>query len=758
MKKDGFYRLGKIIATYRWWVISGWLAVFLLCIPFAPRFVDPFKAIGFSDPQSESAKANTLLNNTLGYSYNQFMIMYHHDTWRATDAAFLQDIRYSLATLNQFPIPPQVILPTRQNKQIAADQHTAYAVILFKGNQEVDHQLLEKFKATIRPPKALQMTIGGEPIFLEDTKKQTEIDLYKTEYIATPVAIITMLVVFGSVVAASLPILLGGIGALIILMILFFVGHLFSLSVFTLNIALLLGLCLILDYSLLIVNRFRDELKSQATVIEAVAMTQATAGKAVFFSGLAVLVSLSALLLFRINVLFSVGVGGLAAVFVSIAIAMIFLPAILAVLQTNVNRFSIHFLKRSRLNQVPYWHWVVTRVIKKPLRAFLLILALLLFMGYPFLHATFGISDFRILPNTLESRQVFDTFKNKFGENKLSPILVIVQTPHANILAPDNIKKLYDFVARLKQDARVAEVNSIVSLNPTFSRAQYQKLYAAGPNHLPPQLQKFLETTTHDDTTLVTIMSQYPAHDVRTSALIQQLRHGAHDASFTLHVTGASVNTLDVLSSISHTFPYAFLCIVGFTYLVLLILFRSVILPLKAILTTILSLFASYGVLTLVIQQGYLHHVLHFEPQGMLDISLLIIIFCALFGISMDYEVFLLARIKECYEQTGNHLKSIVFGIERSAHIITSAAIVVILICFSFMAADILIVKAFGLGIAVAVFVDAFIIRAILVPATMTLLGSWSWYLPKWLDKILPTITLDPERKKILPQNKGKSS
>jgi putative drug exporter of the RND superfamily len=213
----------------------------------------------------------------------------------------------------------------------------------------------------------------------------------------------------------------------------------------------------------------------------------------------------------------------------------------------------------------------------------------------------------------------------------------------------------------------------------------------------------------------------------------------------TVAVTGSTVNSLDALKSISRVFPHAFLWIVGFTYLILLILLRSLFLPLKAIITAMLSLFASYGVLTLVIQTGYLHTLLNFAPQGFLDISLLIIIFCALFGISMDYEVFLLTRIKEYHEQTGDNVKSIVLGIDRSCRIISSAAIIVILICFSFMSADILIVKAFGLGIAVAVFVDAFIIRTMLVPATMVILNKWNWYLPKWLGRILPKISFDPD-------------
>ena len=200
-----------------------------------------------------------------------------------------------------------------------------------------------------------------------------------------------------------------------------------------------------------------------------------------------------------------------------------------------------------------------------------------------------------------------------------------------------------------------------------------------------------------------------------------------------LQLTGTPVSNVEVLNSISRVLPYAILWIMVFTYLILLILLRSLFLPIKAILMNILSLCACYGALVLVFQDGYLHDWLNFEPQTTLDISLLVIIFCALFGFSMDYEVFLLSRIKEHYELSGDNDKSIIFGIEHSSRIITSAALIVIVICCSFLVADVLMVKAFGLGIAVAIFVDAFLIRTILVPATMALMKKWNWYLPKWL-------------------------
>lgn len=745
MRTDAFYRSGKFIYHHRWFVIVLWIAMILVCIPYVPHMMRPFKAVGFIDPNSQSAKTNDLMNKNLGYNSNRFIVMYSSPTMLATQSNFLKEIKFSLSGLTKLPVEHRIIYPDTKNKQISADKHTAYAIVLFKGKQEADSEVLNSFKTSVKQPKNLIMQIGGEPVFLDDTKKQTQKDLYKSEYVATPVTIITMLIVFGSVVAASIPIVLGGIGAFLILMTLFAIGHVFSLSVFTINIALLLGLCLSLDYSLLFVNRYREQLRHGHTTSDAIAMTQSTAGKAVFFSGLAVFISLSALLLFPINILFSVGMGGLAAVLVSMAIALILLPAVLGILNSRIDLWPIKFIKHFRIKDQTYWHWFIKKVVHHPVAFFLGILCLLLLLGYPILNMRLGVSDFRIIPKELPSRQVFDTFKNKFGESRLSPILIMIESPKKNILSSKNVNEIYNFSSTLLKDPRVKEVSGIVTTTPRLTKDQYKLLYSQPRSQLNPDLKKFLDVTTNSNLTVLTVITKGDSNAPESTALINQIRDTKLGNNLKVTVTGSSANTIDVLHTIKNISHYAFLWIIVFTYLILLILLRSVILPLKAIITTILSLCASYGILVLIIQDGYFHNLLNFEPQGMLDISLLIIIFCALFGISMDYEVFLLTRIKEYYEQTQNNVKSITLGIERSSKIITSAAMIVILICFSFMFADIIIVKAFGLGIAVAVFVDAFIIRTVFVPATMTLLNTWNWYLPKWLGKILPNIILDPE-------------
>lgn len=747
MNQEQFYHSGKVIYRFRWAICILWLLLLLGCLPILPHIMSPYKSADFLDPNSESHQASKIMNDKLGYNYNNFIVMYESSKPFDKNPQYLQEIKSSLAPLADIKLQHEIMYPDMNPKQISKDNTKAYAVIVFKNSEAMEHDDLVAVKSAIKQPANLKMSIGGQPIFADDTKKQTQIDLYKAEYIGTPAAIITMLLVFGSVVAASLPVILGGVCALIILSILYFAGHYISLSVFTVNIALLLGLCLSLDYSLFIVSRFREELKKGHEVSEAIAITQMTAGQAVFFSGLAVFISLSSLLFFRINVLFSVGVGGLAAVGVAVAISIILLPAILGILNHRINYFTIIKDKKTESSGDGMWRRFVAVIVRNRIFFFTIIMAVLLIMSYPFFHVKIGISDYRILPKAWESRQVFDEFKNTFGENQLTPIIILVKSSNAKIVDSSNLNAVYDFSRQLKQDPRVSSVSSIVDIQPGFTKQQYEMLYGQPQSHLNPAIKKLLAHTTNDNITTITVTSKFANDSAETKSLVKDIRHIKLNNGLTIQVTGVAANTIDVLDSIAKTFIYAFIWTIAFTYLILLVLLRSVVLPVKAIIMNILSLCASYGILVFVFQYGYFHEFLHFEPQGMIDITLIVIIFCALFGFSMDYEVFLLSRIKEDYEESGNNLDSIGFGIEHSSKIITSAAIIVILICFSFMFADVLMVKAFGLGIAVAIFVDAFLIRTVLVPVVMAILGDWNWYLPKWLDNILPHISFHTDER-----------
>ncbi|WED41802.1 MMPL family transporter [Legionella cardiaca] len=740
MQNHFFYKLGKLIYPLRWFIIVFWILIIIASLPFLPHIISPFKTTGFVDENSKSAKAEEYLSQKLKYNNaNKFLIIYKSPTLLATNPSFSKKIKQSLEELKDFPIEHEILLPANNKKQISKDKHTAYVVVIVKSSEPLTDSLLKKFENAIKKPTNMTVELGGQSIFVKGVNKQTQKDLYHADFVATPVAIITLILVFGSLVAALLPIILGGGGALIILTMLYFLGHVYTLSIFTLNIALLLGLCLCLDYSLFIISRFRDELHNGVTVEEAIAITVETAGKAVFFSGLAVLVSLSALFLFPINILFSMAMGGGIAVLVAVLTAIVLLPAVLATLKYRINALPIKFTRKNKKNRFHFWHWLAVKIVKRPLLFFFPILIFLLMLGYPFLWAKFGVSDYKILPKDTEGRQFFDTFSKKFNIQTLTPVLLVVQTPHSYILSRNNISHLYNLSQRLKENPAVDQINSVVTVDSDLNKKQYYALYSSRKN-FDSNLKQFLETTTSYSFTVMSVVSKYRINSPETKELITSLRNIKAASGMNIQLTGTPVINTEVLESIARILPFAILWIIVFTYLILLILLRSLFLPIKAIIMNLLSLCACYGALVLVFQEGYLSEFLNFEPQGMLDISLLVIIFCALFGFSMDYEVFLLTRIKECHETNGNNNDSIIFGIEKSSRIITSAALIVIFICGSFLVADVLMVKAFGLGIAVAIFVDAFLIRTLLVPSTMALLKKWNWYLPKWLDKLIPQL------------------
>lgn len=735
-KPSLFFRFGEFIYRRRLSIIFLWVLIFLSTIPFLPYITTPFKSTGFVDVQSKSAMADKFLDKRLGFGKQPIIVAFTSTKIKTSDPLFLKKIKFALSDLDKFPIPHEIIYPSKLNSQFSKDKEDAFVVVMFKSKEEMSQDEIKKFKGLIKDPTSMDVSLGGEPIFIDDVNKQTKIDLYRADIIAAPVSVFIMILVFGSLIAATIPIILGGTCAIIILTSLFFLCFALILSIFTINISLLLGLCLSLDYSLFIMSRFKEELRKKLSIQTVIGKTLDSAGRAIFFSGLAVFISLSALLVFPINILFSIGIGGLVAVFWAVSISMILLPAVLSFVKTGVNRLPVTIFKNP--NRDHFWKKLAQVVVKHPFLFFVPCLLFLLFLSKPFLNAKFGISDADILPAQSESRQFINNYKKNFNEFRLTPIVVIASSGGRKILSQRSLDDLYDLAKKIKSFSEVAEVNSIVSTDKKITKKQYYQLYAMPKKIRGKEVNQLLKTTTGSNFTTLHIVSKHHSNAPETKDLILKLQRMENYKDLSLKVTGAPVNNREVMTKIAKLFPYVLIWILALTYLILMMLLRSLILPLKAIFMNIISLSASYGVLVYVFQEGHFSEWLHFAPQGMLDTSLIIIIFCALFGFSMDYEVFLLTRMKECYDKTKDNKKSIIEGIDQSGRLITSAAIIVIVLCGSFMAAEVLMVKEFGLGIAIAIFVDAFLVRSLLVPSVMTLLGDWNWYLPKWLDKILP--------------------
>jgi RND superfamily putative drug exporter len=474
-------------------------------------------------------------------------------------------------------------------------------------------------------------------------------------------------------------------------------------------------------------------------VENAIRVTVATAGRAVFFSGLTVLLGLLGLVLFEFMVLRSVGIAGALVVGIAVISALTLLPAILAILGPRLDSLRVREVRASAATDGA-WARLARRVMNHPVLVLVPTLGLLLALGAPFLHVRFNAPDASILPPTVPSRVAFDRLQAQFGEGDFSPISLSVRTDgSATDLA--NIEKLYAWTRRLAADPRVTQVQSIVDLDPRITLDQYRLLYGSASGPPDRFVQTVLDATTNGDLTAITLYTRYGPNRDEAKALVAGLRDPsgplAPPAGITVGVSGGAADVGDVVGRVGADFPRSALFIIVTTYLVLFVLLRSVVLPAKAIVMNTLSITAAFGALVWVFQDGNLSGILGFAPLGYVETTLPVILFCVLFGLSMDYEVFLLTRMKEVYDRTGDNREAVAAGLERSGRIVTSAAIVVVVVAGSFVTADIVLIKALGLGTALAVAIDATIVRALLVPATMRLLGKWNWWMPASLERIV---------------------
>ncbi len=492
-------------------------------------------------------------------------------------------------------------------------------------------------------------------------------------------------------------------------------------------------------------SRFREELARGYDVADAVTLTVATAGRAVAFSGLAVSIGLLGLTFMRIDMLHSVGLAGILVVVLAILAALTLLPAMLTILGHKVNLLPVRFPRmwKSAASQMTpsetttgnldlhsgFWYRLSHVVMHYPVRVFVAVLCVLIGFGLPFLWIRFSAPDASILPANVPSRQAYDLLAKHFDQRETTPILLAVQTT-GDVLTKANIEHLYDYVERIEADPRVKRVDSIVSADPRFTLDQYEVLYTHPQLITDPYVDAFLQSTVAGNTMMVQVISKYGMVDTPSQALVQTIRNTNPGHGITVLVGGGTAGDIDYVHALYADFPKAVLIISVTTYLVLLLLFRSLVLPFKAIIMNTLSILASYGALVVIFQQGFLHQVMGFAPLGFVEASSPILLFCSLFGLSMDYEVFLLSRIQESFWQTGDNTQSVALGLQQSGSIISSAAVIVIVVSACFATADMILVKALGVGMALAVLIDATLVRGLLVPATMRLLGNWNWWLP----------------------------
>jgi RND superfamily putative drug exporter len=743
-RPTAFERLGTFVVRHRRAVIGAWVVLLLAAVPFAPRAAGALRAGGFTLSDLPSARARQVLESELGTAPSAAVVVLHSDTTVAGSAAFEAAAAAAVKDLATAPHVSGLLSHVFAPAQVSADGHTAYDVILLDLPPDDSPDALPILQSRLHSAAGLDVALAGGPAFYGDVQSVSESDLRRSELISLPLAGLALLLVFGSVVAAAIPLAVGGTAVVIALAVVFGVASLTPMSIFVLNLATLLGLGLGVDYSLLMTSRYREELATRTgpdRVADAVRVTVATAGRAVFFSGLTVLLGLLGLVLFEFMILRSVGIAGAIVVALAVTAALTLLPALLAVIGTRLDALRVRPVT-ARTDGEGRWARLARWVMRRPVAVLVPTLAFLLLLGTPFLHVRFNAPDASILPPDVPSRAAFDRLVAEFGEGAFAPLSLAVRTT-GPATDPANVARLFDYSRELAADPRVSRVESLVDVDPRLGLEQYQLLYAI-PGGPPDRfVRETLTATTRGNLTAFTIFTPYGPNRDEARGLVADLRNPngrlMPPPGVSVLVAGGAADVSDVVGRIGADFPRTALFIVLSTYAVLFVLLRSVILPAKALLMNSLSIVASFGALVWIFQDGNLSRPLGFQPLGFVETTQPVILFCVLFGLSMDYEVFLLTRMKEVWDRTGDNVGAVASGLERSGRIVTSAALIVVLVAGSFAFADIVLIKALGVGMAIAVALDATVVRALLVPATMRLLGRWNWWIPARLERFVAT-------------------
>jgi RND superfamily putative drug exporter len=833
-----FHSIGVFAYRFRWAILVIWGLLLISSSFFAPGLSGKLKGGGFDGANSEAERVQDLMSGEFGLSPATLTVVFTGDGIPARSDEFQKAQENALAGVRKLDNVRRVAsyAGSKDPHFISEDDKKSYAVVTSDVSIDATRNVVEAVRSKVRSDK-LETYVTGAPAVYQDLETASNEDVKDAEKYAFPFAVIILIFAFGTLVAAGVPVLIGGASVLTALAALYFVAGFYDMSVFTLTLSTMLGLGLGIDYALFFVSRFREELEHYPPV-EAVPRTVATAGRSIFFSGTAVLIGLSGLLFFPFMFMRSIGVAGVVVVFVSVLAALTLLPALLGVLGPRINRFAIR--RRGGGAGTEFWSRSAEIVMRHPLAVILLAATILGILLYPVGHMKVGIPEATVLPQKYESRAGDDILKRNFDYSALNPMEIVAKLGDDPLSARglsdtrelgerisgadgvSRVESVYtvgetaaaDYAVRVadaREQAReeaAEEVDALVQrqievqTQTETDRAMKQQLseikatygtvppgteerlradirprverevrssegrirdeverrvaeevdrkvpglpegISASGKVTPEGVANFLELpAARQSEDLQTTLDSYVAGDrtllrgVTEANPYTQDAYGAVDAVRAVEapdgtsflVGGLSAGQKDFISSLYSKAPFAAAFVIGVTYLVLLITFRSVFIPLKAVVVNILSLTASFGAMVFVFQDGNLSGLLNFTPLGFVDATLPILMFCTIFGVSMDYEVFLLSRIREAYENGDSNSASVSKGLVATAGIITSAAAIIIVVTGAFAFTGIILTKAVGLGLAVAVFVDATIIRILLVPATMRILGDWNWW------------------------------
>jgi putative drug exporter of the RND superfamily len=738
-----FAAWGRFVYRRRWPVlaVSGLL---LLVSIFIVIQGGKLQSGGFIET-SESGRASRLIERELPRAgAGTFTLIFSSDALTGTSAEFRAAVDAAIAPLRSDPRVSAIVTPydgtaPDPTKLISKDGHAVAVDVAVKDDLATARDYYPELRALVRSD-TLRVQATGILAINSGFNAVLQEDLRRAETVSLPLALVLLLVVFGSIVAALVPLgvgilaVVGGIAGM------FLVARVTDVSVYALNVVTLIGLGVAIDYSLFITNRFREEMRRGHSGNNALAIAMATSGRAITFSGLTVAIGLSGMLFYQGTFLSSMGFSGAIVVASAVFYGLTFLPALLAILGRNLGRGRVPFFQPDSAG-TGWWHTIATAVMRRPVAVLVPVAAFILLAGSPFLHLRLANNDVTALPTHEESRAAFDRLVDEFPGGNQSHISVVVEYPTADPLTPARIPGLVDFAKRVAALPTVDSITSPVTIDPRLGATDYATVYSQPRSQLPPQLQALIRGTVGERIVVLDVVTQQGIYSDEARQLVRSIRALPGPSDAQVGVTGFTAIDLDTVDFIASHTPAALAYIVAATMLVLFFLLGSVILPLKAVVMNLLSISASFGAIVWIFQDGHFAGQLGFTP-GSIDPTLPVIMFCTVFGLSMDYEVLLLSRMQEEYLKTHDNTSAVAIGLEKSGRLITGAAAIMVGVFSAFALADIVLIKAIGLGMALAVAIDATLVRALVVPATMRLLGDLNWWAPGPLVRLQRRIGL----------------
>ncbi len=729
-----FVALARAVSRHRLLVLAGTLAVLVLA---ALSLLRGGSLTSGTIEGTESVRAAALARGAAAADTDTSVVaLFTHASLPATDPVFQGALGLQLEKVSDRPEVEGVVSLLSAPEQararfISRDGRTALVLVRLKGEEKAAVRAFPAVKAALRDGP-FQVAVTGKPAFLTDLNAELEGDLLRAELLSFPLALVVLIWVFRTLVAALLPLVVGGLAVLAGVAAVLALSHHLDMAQYTLNVVTLIGLGVAIDYSLFMVSRFRAELLAGATVEAALERTVDTAGRAVAFSGLAVAVGLSGLLFYRGSFLAAMGLGGAIVVAFAVLFALTTLPALLGWLGPRVD-----------LGRVPLpefglrpgmWRRLASWVMDHPLRVLVPTLGFIALLGWPFFRLQTAGTDITALPESAESRQGAGALARAFPEQAATRILVAVRFPGPPF-TPERVGALYDATRRWAKVPGVLGVESIVDLDPNVTREQYLQLASAGPAFRPPEFAQAEAAYLHDDVAVAVVLTSAPASSPEARRLVLALRQDRTVGDGQALVGGQTASDVDSTAFILGRAPQVVGFVVLVTLVALFVLLGSVLLPIKAVVMNFLSIAASFGALVWIFQEGHLRWLLDFQP-GPLEPALPVLLFCTLFGLSMDYEVLMLSRMREEWIRTHDNRHSVAEGLEQTGSLITSAAAIMVAVFAAFALARILVVKAMGVGMAIAVALDATLVRVLIVPATMRLFRDANWWAPRALQRL----------------------